>query len=83
MEGKGRKESMMEVNRMQEREVFIAKGSSEKKKVCFSIKLIEIIFIIISETIKDIAVFFITKEDRESEREQKNEMGGGVSPPIG
>jgi len=43
---------MMEVNRMQEREVFIAKGSSEKKKVCFSIRLIEIIFIVISETIK-------------------------------
>ena len=55
---------MMEGDRMQEREVFIAKGSSERKKVHFSIKLIEIVFIVISETIKDIAVFFITKEDK-------------------
>ncbi len=67
---------------MRKREVFIAKGSSEMKKVCFSIKLIEIIFIVISETIKDIAVFFIIKEDKGNEREQKNERGGGVSAPI-
>ncbi|MBU7027212.1 MAG: hypothetical protein HXS48_09735 [Theionarchaea archaeon] len=37
---------------MQKREVFIAKGLKEKKKVCFSFKLMEIVFIIISETVK-------------------------------
>ncbi|MBU7026431.1 MAG: hypothetical protein HXS48_05775 [Theionarchaea archaeon] len=42
----------MEVDRMQEREVFIAKGSSEKKEVYFSIKLIEIVFIVILKSIK-------------------------------
>jgi len=73
----------MDVDKMQEREVFVARGLNKMKKVCFSIKLIEIVFIVIPKTIKGIAVFFITKEDRESEREQKDEMGGGVSAPIG
>ncbi|KYK34265.1 MAG: hypothetical protein AYK19_12380 [Theionarchaea archaeon DG-70-1] len=73
----------MEVDRMQEREVFVAKGLNKMKKVHFSIRLIETVFIVISESVKDIAVFFITKEDKGNEREQKNEMGGGVSAPIG
>ena len=68
---------------MQKREVFIAKGLKEMKKVRFSIKLMEIVFIVISKSIEDIAVFFITKEDRGNEREQKSEMGGGVSAPTG
>ncbi|MBU7026545.1 MAG: hypothetical protein HXS48_06355 [Theionarchaea archaeon] len=56
---------------MQEREVFVAKGQNKMKKVHFSIKLIEIVFIIISGSIKGIAVFFITKEDREMKESKK------------
>jgi len=61
----------MDVDRMQEREVFVAKGQNKMKKVHFSIKLIEIVFIIISGSIKGIAVFFITKEDREMKESKK------------
>jgi len=71
---------------MKERKLFIAKGRDktiyEMKKVHSSIKLIEIIFIVILQFIKGIAVFFFTKEDRRDESEQKNERGGGVSAPI-
>ena len=51
---KGRKESIMEADKMQEREVFIAKGLNKMKKVHVSTKLIEIIFIVISEFIKEL-----------------------------
>ena len=60
------------VDRIQKREVFVTKGIDktiyEMKKVHFSIKLMEIVFIIIS---KGITVFFFTKEDKGNEREQR------------
>jgi len=42
---------MMEVDKMQ-RKVFVAKGQNKMKKVHFSIELIEIVFIVILESIK-------------------------------
>ena len=62
---------------MKEREVFVAKGIEktiyEMKKVHFSIKLIEIIFIVILQSLVGIAVFFFTKEDREMKESKEVE----------
>ena len=60
------------------RGISVTKGQSKKKKVCFSIKLMEIIFIVIS---KGIAVFFHQRRQGD-ESEQKSERGGGVSAPF-